>query len=254
MSKPDDHSVENEPHLRGAFEPDPSEARAARRLAKPRTAGQDEAEKIEHTVFDEPTFNATLAHDADGTGQRYADHVRAMREAIPASKTWAATWAMALAAGPLAVVATLMSGTAGTWGIAAIVIGAPVVEELMKIVLPLWAVERKPWLMRSRLQIAMCAVAGGIVFAAIENALYLLVYVPNPTPGLIAWRWTVCVFLHAGCTLVSAIGLMKVWSTSRRDDSRPQIALAGPYIIAAMVIHGVYNASAVVLEFTGFEF
>lgn len=133
-------------------------------------------------------------------------------------------------------------------------IAGPVTEELLKAALALWIVEKRPFRFQSSLQIAVCLIASGLVFAAVENVLYLVVYIDDPSRELIWWRWTVCVALHAGCSLIAGLGLIRIWRQTMETKSRPQLALGAPYMATAIVIHGVYNAFCVALAVSGFEF
>ena len=130
----------------------------------------------------------------------------------------------------------------------------PVAEEVMKAAVPLYIVEKRPYLFRSRLQMVLCAVGSGLAFAVIENLMYLRVYVSEPSALLIQWRWTVCVVLHVGCTVIYSMGLMRVWGDTWTRRARPRIELAAPYAFTAMVVHGGYNALVVVLSLAEFTF
>jgi hypothetical protein len=161
--------------------------------------------------------------------------------------------ALALAAGPWAVVGTLASalvhGTGFGW-LAILVVG-PLVEELMKVSAPMIAIERKPFaFLRGGWIVACCALSGG-VFAVIENVLYLRVYVPDPTAELAAWRWTICVAMHVGCAMIGGLGVRRMWSDAVRCERRPDPQAAVPYLAAAAVIHGAYNALAVAAGMAG---
>ena len=145
-------------------------------------------------------------------------------------------------------------GVAAWFGIVTVVVLGPVFEEVMKAALPLWIVEKRPYLFRSRFQIGLCMVASGLVFGAIENILYLWVYVPRSVEGLAEWRWSVCVAMHAGCSLIAGLGLMRIWSRSMADRTPPRTALGAPYILTAVVIHATYNAMAVLLDAVDYRF
>lgn len=136
----------------------------------------------------------------------------------------------------------------------ALTIVGPLTEEVMKTAAVLWVVEKRPFLFRSPLQIMGCVVAAGLCFAVIENLLYLKVYVSDPSDELIRWRWTVCVALHVGCTTVAGIGVMRIWKTTMSNLTPPQLPLGAPFLVAAVVIHGSYNALAVLLEHVLFPF
>jgi RsiW-degrading membrane proteinase PrsW (M82 family) len=170
------------------------------------------------------------------------------RTGILRSCAWAI--AVALAAGPWAIlgafVGTYSYGRADVAGVLGLTIIAPVIEEMMKIAATLYVVERRPFLFQSRAQIVICVIAGGLVFACIENVFYLKVYISDPSAAIIYWRWTVCVFLHMGCSLIAGLGLIRIWQDVWRRRARARIHLAFPYLVIAMVVHGTYNGFALV--------
>ena len=98
------------------------------------------------------------------------------------------------------------------------------------------------------MQIVICALAGGLVFAVIENFLYLHVAIKNPPEWLIYWRWTVCVALHTGCSLIAGLGLMRIWADTTVNRVRPRLSLGSPLLLTAVIIHGCYNGFAVILS------
>ena len=124
----------------------------------------------------------------------------------------------------------------------------------MKIAAALYVVELKPYLFRSPVQILICVLAGGLVFSVLENLLYQYVYISDPTPELLRWRWTVCVALHVGCSCIAGLGLRRIWLTTWRCKTQPQIALAYPYIVIAVIVHGSYNGFATLLDMFNFQF
>lgn len=254
MSKaPDNPSVFDEPHMRrDSFHPDPSEHTAARPAAKSSAAEEDDA--VAHSVWDEPGLSAALAVKSDGDGLTYAEWLRRRRAATTAGKSWLITLAIALAAGPWAVLGTLSAGRRTGIGLLAMLVLGPVIEEIMKTAAAYYVVEVRPYLFRSAGQIAICVLVGGLAFAAIENLLYIYVYLDDPSPGLIRWRWTVCVGLHMGCSCIAGMGLMRVWRDGLRRCARPRLTLAFPFMAAAMAIHGAYNAVALGLHLIDFQF
>ncbi len=246
-------SVWDEPHLRpGRHHPDPSEFTAARL----RPPSRDQL--VDHSVWDEPALDPARRRQRPKDALTYRRWLDEKRVETSAGRSWLVTLACVLAAGPLAILGTFAQGasdlTAGWSMLVAVAIIGPLTEEIMKIALPLWVAERRPYLFRSRAQIALCALASGFVFAAIENVLYLHVYVPDPSPGLVAWRWSVCVALHMGCALIAGLGVMRAWSLAEVADARSRLRSATPLVITAVVIHGSYNALAVLVELARFHF
>jgi RsiW-degrading membrane proteinase PrsW (M82 family) len=201
----------------------------------------------------------------------------------PVAQTWLVTLAIVLAAGPWGVLGALFENmTAGAWGLIAVTVIAPVVEETMKVAIALWVIEKRPYLFRMPVQILLCALAGGLAFAFIENLMYLNVTIPGyletqgletqgletqgletqgsestqpvstaVSTGLARWRWTVCTGLHATCSFLAGLGLVRMWSHATRHRARPKIAHAAPMIITAMLCHGLYNGAVTIAELAG---
>lgn len=221
------HGIDDEPHLRPVT---------------PATDG--------HGIADEPVTATPLAA-GDGVGDEpgvqapagvatYRDHLEAHQAHTTAASTWLVMLLAVLAAGPWAILAAIFGTSGDTQGVAMVVIG-PLCEEVAKIAIPFLIVERWPWLFRWRFQVLIAAIAGGLVFAVIENLLYLHVYIPDPEPWMVQWRWTVCVALHTGCSLIAGLGIARVWSGVWRDHRQPDGNHAIPFIAAATLIHGTYN-------------
>ena len=245
-------SVFEEPHHReDAFIHDPSEARV--KSAMERAPGDSESQRVEHGVWDEPAITVGESTIPDGA-MTYAAWIKRRRERMTASRSWVISILLALAAGPLAVIGTFW-GSGGTWiSLLALVLFGPAIEEVMKTAAIAYVVEKRPYLLRSRVQIMLSVLVSGVAFAAIENVLYLRVYIPDPSPGLVQWRWTVCVALHAACCMITGLGLSRMWKTALDTNKKPDVSTGFPYLLVAVVVHGAYNAFAIVLSATSFQF
>lgn len=249
--------VAHEPHLRSrpSVRPaDPSEALADQVLERERRK-RTRREVVDDSVWDEPALAAELSGPA--TGDTYARFIADKRQATTWARSLRVTlWAAALA-GPLAVFGVLIDGLAGAGSLSSIfqplliVVLGPAAEEVMKVAVPLMLLERHPYLFQRGWQLVACGVIGGLAFAAIENVLYLYVYVPDPPEALVTWRWTVCVILHTGCSTIAGFGLRRMWLRAGRTVTRPKPSDALAYIMLAAVLHGTYNGLA--LAFSVFE-
>ncbi|TWT86762.1 hypothetical protein Mal64_35920 [Pseudobythopirellula maris] len=253
------HSVYDEPHLsdRFGFGSGPNaqgndELKAERLIRREReSAPEDEA--VEHTVWDEPALAGAEAPTNDEfTYSRWLE--RRIAETSLAKSCWA-TLLVALAAGPWGVIGALtsgMTGAAGSWSnLLAVALVAPVTEEITKLAVALWVVEKKPYLFKSMGQIVLCAFAGGAMFAVIENLIYIFVYVPEGNDAFRAWRWTVCTALHVGCSFIAGVGLIRIWDQTMRTRRRPELAHGMPFFAMAMIGHGLYNVGVTVAEAGG---
>ncbi len=199
----------------------------------------------EQSVWDEPAIRAAVP-EVPQDALSYGNWVRRQREHFSGAKSLLVSFLVALAAGPLAVVGTFLSlDYTGALALLGAFL-APAVEEVMKAALPLWVVRRRPWWFLSPTQIFLTMLASGAAFAAIENLLYLHVYIPHPEPWLVVWRWTVCVGLHTACTALSALGLIRLWRGAVEQGEIPQMERFLPWLTAAVLLHLAYNVGATI--------
>lgn len=216
---------------------------------------------VDHTVFDEPSMlamgAATQTDPADlggGTRLTYANWLSERMRTFPESHSWWRVLCIAAAAGPWAVAGAFFGGMGPDKGaefsfsMLGMVLVAPVIEEVMKISAATWAVERRPYWFKSPAQVIIACAAGGAAFATIENLLYLGVYISEPSPEVVAWRWTVCTALHITCSIIAAMGLLRIWRKTTTTLTKPDLSLGISLLILAMIVHGLYNAFAVFLS------
>ena len=113
---------------------------------------------------------------------------------------------------------------------------------------PLMVLEKRPWFFGSYLSIVLVGLLSGAVFASVENALYFFVYIPSEklTQGTILWRLVVCTAMHVGCAALACSGLARAWSRARERLAEFEMSVAMPRLIAAVVIHGIYNLCALI--------
>ena len=252
--KPDPHSVFDEPHLRPhtSWRADEREAHVAQRLRLDRLSCDPEDELAEHSVWDEPTQPLATAsgHAPPADALTYGRWMVARRATSPAWQSWFVTACVALVAGPFAVLGALMGQAPAelSIGLMAYIFAAPLVEEILKMSGASIVLERRPFLFRHPAQLLLCTGLSGLIFACIENVLYLRLYVESPSASLIFWRWTVCVALHTCCSLIAGMGLVRVWREAWAQERRPDISRGAPFFTAAIALHGLYNLSAVLLE------
>ncbi|HNO78007.1 MAG TPA: PrsW family glutamic-type intramembrane protease [Phycisphaerae bacterium] len=129
-----------------------------------------------------------------------------------------------------------------------IIVFGPLVEETMKVAAASYIVEVKPYLFKRSTQVYFAAIGAAFIFAALENVLYIFVYLRNPSDTIILFRWTVCVALHVGCTTIVALGLGRIWTRAMSEFRQPRIADLFPSLVTAIILHGTYNAGVIGLE------
>ncbi len=251
---PRDDSVFDEPHVRGGgYRPDPSEARVSGAGERADRRDESEDEKVEHTVWDEPGISPVLAGAVPPAELTYRRWLEKRRRGVTPAKSWGVTALVALVAGPWALLGAFWGHGQTVFSILALVLFGPIVEEMMKNAVGLYVVEKRPFLFRSPGQIAVCALAGGFAFAVLENLLYFGVYIPSPSIALVKWRWTVCVAMHMGCSLIVGMGLIRIWRDAWQRLGRPRITLGFPFIVAAAITHGTYNGLALIFAAAGYR-
>jgi len=250
VSKPSkDPSVFDEPHLRGSdFRADPSEETAAPSENSPQNSKDHQAL---HGVWDEPGLSRELTGPTPGDAHTFGLWLEEGHRNTSPLRSWFSVAVISLLAGPWAVLGAFYGTGISLSSIVAITVVAPVIEESMKIALISLLLERRPYLIRGPLQILFCGLLSGLAFSIIENLIYLNVYIPHPSPDIIIWRWTVCVALHSGCSLVAAMGLAKVWKAIWRNRKPTRLTLGFPYLLTAIFIHGISNSLAVIFSLTG---
>jgi hypothetical protein len=197
-----------------------------------------------NSVRDEPSLAWSAVAQADGTG--FAGMLDERLASTGCVARWMTVLLLALGAGPFGVFAALWAGLAADGGVGSlsIIVTAPALEEMTKIALLLWVVERRPWLLPSAGAVLLTGFLSGAVFGAIENVIYLEVYFPDQAQEIAPWRWFATAPMHAIASTIAAIGVARVW----RDRTPARLALAFPWIVTAMVLHGAFNALAVLLE------
>lgn len=248
------HSIEDEPHLRSQeFPAEDDQPLVHDELARVSQSIHGEAqahEILEHGVWDEPAARYS-ASQVEAPGLTYASWLSGKIAATSSIQSWLVCLGATLVAGPLAIVATLFRGNPERAGILMVCLIGPIVEEFLKVALPLGIAERRPYLFKSGRQFILCGLASGLAFAFIENLIYLHVYVPQPSSSLVAWRWTVCVALHGTCSGIAALGPRRIWGRTMVSMSRPEFSLAIPWLVAAVCCHAAYNSLVTFLELSG---
>ena len=188
-----------------------------------------------------------------------AEDVRSFAELyrIRASQTskvsrWLAVSAVVAIAGPLGIVGALgaISAQVTFFGLLAIVFFGPAVEEISKVMGAVVLIERYPWLIPAAWVIPVMTITGGLGFAVIENWVYLNIYIADPTPEIIRWRWIFGPLVHGISSLLVGIGLMKTWIRVTTRGVPPTLRFGQAWIFAGIAFHGSYNFIAVILELT----
>jgi RsiW-degrading membrane proteinase PrsW (M82 family) len=173
-----------------------------------------------------------------------------VQQAEPRSYQYVLTILLAFVGGGLGIIGALVQESQSLNFLLLPIIAAPIIEEALKPIGVWIALIRWPQVLRSQLFTALLSAIGGLVFGVIESAVYVLVYVSDPPDWFITYRFSVTLGLHATCSYIVGLGInYKVidWAQGRS----PLPKSSRNYYIAACVIHGVYNLTAMILSIAG---
>jgi RsiW-degrading membrane proteinase PrsW (M82 family) len=243
MVKNNDYfDVRNEPWLKeGAFKTDPSEQKVP-----PTASGDDELADRQNSVAYEPALTGKLEQPYIG------DWIQEQRQRCSLAGNLGATLLAALIGGPFAVVGAFMAGRQTSAAILYTVLFAPIIEELLKQSGMIYLLEKKPYRLFSATQFLFGALISALIFAGIENLMYIHLYTAgkdlNNPADYALFRWTVCTGLHGVCSLIASIGLIRLWKRQQTDGRAIDLAGAYPCFATAMVLHGLYNLTVSILN------
>lgn len=126
-------------------------------------------------------------------------------------------------------------------------VGAPIIEEVMKPAGVYLLLVKRPAVLRSQRYTAFLAGLGGLAFAVVENLVYLNLYIPDPSPTLVLWRYTVCIGIHTVCSFIAGHGINDKLLAAVRGEVK-FLSFDKRFFVFAMVLHSLYNIFAVVAE------
>ena len=152
--------------------------------------------------------------------------------------------------GVLGLLAAMIEETIGSFAWASILI-VPPIEEMMKPIGLIFLLDKRPHWLRSSLHVVMLALLGALIFASLENGLYIFVYASKLDGGYWLFRVTVCTAVHLVATGIFGAGLAKMWQHIKEKGGHFDIDVCFNYFVAASILHGLYNLTVVILEAAG---
>lgn len=204
--------------------------------------GESEMEHVLHSIYSEPH----LADNFDADETELAQLIQHERAGSSPLALAGVVLLVALLAGPVSILGTMTAGNRGYIGSLYLVAGGPVIEEMMKLGGLLYLLEKRPWYITHGWQIVVAACVSAFLFGIIENLVYGGIYLAGLSntarATLMEFRWSVTVLLHTGATFIGAMGLRKAWQKTIARGRLFDSQIAEPYIAAAVIIHGGYNA------------
>ena len=132
-----------------------------------------------------------------------------------------------------------------------IVLVAPAIEEICKPIGVIFMLDKRSGWLTSSSQVVVMTLLGALVFATIENLIYVLGHIDNATQLYLLWRFGICTMVHMIASGVFAVGLVKMWRHIRDQGGHFDIDICFRYYVLAVVIHAAYNSSMVLLAWSG---
>lgn len=131
-----------------------------------------------------------------------------------------------------------------------IFLGAPVIEEAFKPIGLYLSLLWWPRALTSRLHRAVLCGGAGVVFGLIESAVYVWIYAADAPDWFPLFRFTVPVALHAIASFTVGLGIdRRIVDWVNHGTRMPRRTVR--FYAAGVVIHAVYNTTAVILALTG---
>ena len=187
-----------------------------------------------------------------GVSAEYRELLRREQARYPDAVLPLLSVASGVLGGIFAVPAIFLSGNASWTGFLIIVFLGPFAEETLKQSGAVFQLEKMRGSLRYGWQFFLSGVLGGAVFSVLENLTYRYVYLaklpPEKLAAVMTFRWSICTLMHILTTLVSSMGLCRVWQDSLEKERPCHLADAFPWFAAATFIHGLYNFSMLVLD------
>ena len=194
----------------------------------------------------------------DGDSPEYRELIRMEQERYPASVAPFLSILAGVTGGLFAVPAVFLDtlgsslGFGLVLGAAVLVVLGPFTEETLKQSGAVFQLEKMRGSIRYDWQFFLSGALGGLVFSILENLIYQYIYLRNLPPeklaSVMAFRWTICTALHILCTVISSMGLRRVWRESLAKERPFRLSDAFPWFAAATAVHGLYNLSMWLLD------
>ena len=158
--------------------------------------------------------------------------------------------AFALMGGALGILGAFVAEVRSTVPLLAVFLGAPIVEETTKPIGIYLFMLRWPAFLRNQLHIALLVALSGLCFGLLESAVYVTIYVSDPSRSFYVYRFTVTVLLHTVASFTAGLGVnagLIAWAKGLGPFPRASRFAFG----SAIALHAIYNTTAVVLTLSG---
>lgn len=128
-----------------------------------------------------------------------------------------------------------------------VIVVAGFVEEICKPIAVILILDKRTHWFRNFGQVIFASCIAALVFATIENAMYLSLYDGDKFRKFLFWRLVICTDLHIIATCIFSIGLARCWRRAVQTGKRFSLKGSYAYYFAAAGLHGAYNTTVCLL-------
>ena len=209
-------------------------------------------EDVDHTVWDEPGVRQ-LAGKPEPGALTYENWLDQREQEWSQAKAWAATFFLAILSGPFAIIAAILFGGIQSQSVGYFLLEcgfSPLIQEISKIALLLWVIEKRPYFFTGWFQIFLVSMISTTVFASVFNVVSHFAFPPDSTFEFV-FDWTAFLGMHLVSGLLSAFGLELVWRRTLVKRVPPKLEFGYRWFISAFLVHVVYAAGFFALRVIG---
>lgn len=245
MKPSKDSSIKHEPHMSGSSVPDPSQDQADGLDVPAPRFSKSQNDHVDYSVWDEPALG-DLARQPNSEDLTYANWLNSRISEWSQGKAWVTTIFIGVLSGLWAFGAALFgafslagSTSTGVFGFLVVCAFAPLAQEICKVAIPLWVVEKRPFYFTGWFQIFLCSVVSATIFVAVYNAVSFFFYPPESQFGLIFF-WTAYLLMHVVCSALAAFGIERIWHAAMSAKEPPKMDLGYPWFMSAFLVHAAF--------------
>ncbi|MFK7819653.1 MAG: hypothetical protein AB8G99_13120 [Planctomycetaceae bacterium] len=204
---------------------------------------------VEHTVWDEPGLSRQLAGKTPDDALTWARWFEEKSALTSVADSWLVTGLLCVLSGPLAVFTAGFRFGGSTFDIILLLLVIPAAEELLKVMLPLWVVEKRPYLFIAPFQLLLCCACSGLFFGALRHVFAVSLYNPGGTISSHSGEsLLLSIAMHVITSSIAGMALVRIWSQSRRHQLRPSLTHGGTFGTLAIATNVAFSTALFALK------